>query len=572
MKKGIILFVWFFVVLLVQNKIQGQSMYMHTNRSTFVSGDMAFFKLYYFTQPSDLTANSTICVDLISKNNWITGEIFPVNGNLISGYLTIPDTLSSGNYQLRVYPAASKNKANHPVLGQKHIFVTNRFTSNNDLVEVNYYSEQKALNNVDDSAAVCEVSLLKDTLLTREKNAITIKPLSLPKSDSLFVSISVKPLNKFEQRIHQQNNKTIAPEKFSESTTTIVSSFGHGQPALFLSGKILQKKNRQPVNKAILFLSFPDTVLRFRYAFSESSGHFCFSLPQGYRKSPAYLSAFAYPELKPLNNIVFQLDDPFIKNTAKHWEKEVYHETLQNPDSLNVKKAVIKKAYQIKSLKKTQETNQFFMPYENKFMLGELTDRVLMDDYINLPDFYEIAREILPFVRFRVDEGNYQLYVIDGEMKLLRANPMVWMDGVAITNLERIADLGTTELKAVEVKSTQRFYGDLFLENGAVLIWSDKNRFWEENSMPGVQKINIKNFQSKVYFQFPEYKNKENATKPEPDFRQTLYWNPDIKFSGQEQKSISFYTGDGKGQFLITLIGVTSSGKIVKVNKKFVVE
>jgi hypothetical protein len=414
------------------------------------------------------------------------------------------------------------------------------------------------------------VRVQKDTLSVRESNVILFSAPFLTSTDSIFASVSINPASKFEQQINEQNSPEFSHDTLHNTPLKIVSSFNNENPALQISGNLINTGSRQPVKNAIVFLSFPDTVLRFRYSITNNHGAFCFSLPQGYNKNTAFLSAFSFPGLTPIKKALFRLNEPFIKNTAHSWGTVLYAETLQNPDSLNVKKAVIKKAYQTQNLKQKAAGNSIHVPYEHRFMLGERTNQVFIDDYIPLPDFYEISREILPFVRFRYENGAYRMYVIDGEMKLLRPNPMVWADGVPVTDLDKIAPLNSKVINQIDVKSNQRLYGDIFLQNGAVLIWTKGTGFWKKNSIQGVQKVQIQNYQKQVKMQFPEYNQPVNSN--EPDFRQTLYWSPNVAFASGQQHSVAFFTSDETGEFVVTIMGVTSAGNIFRVNKTFVVK
>lgn len=60
-------------------------------------------------------------------------------------------------------------------------------------------------------------------------------------------------------------------------------------------------------------------------------------------------------------------------------------------------------------------------------------------------------------------------------------------------------------------------------------------------------------------------------TAGKPDYRSTLYWNPDILVKN-DTASISFYTSDQRGVFDIILEGITSSGKPVHSKEVMYIE
>ena len=69
-------------------------------------------------------------------------------------------------------------------------------------------------------------------------------------------------------------------------------------------------------------------------------------------------------------------------------------------------------------------------------------------------------------------------------------------------------------------------------------------------------------------FTAPVYDSEEQLHSRIPDFRHTLYWNPDITSA---TNTVSFYTSDMKGTYVATLQGINSKGECVQVQGKFVV-
>jgi len=46
-----------------------------------------------------------------------------------------------------------------------------------------------------------------------------------------------------------------------------------------------------------------------------------------------------------------------------------------------------------------------------------------------------------------------------------------------------------------------------------------------------------------------------------PDFRNTLYWNPDMHTDKTGKASVEFYTSDEAAEYLITIEGTTTDGR-----------
>src|SRR5207344_1947153 len=58
----------------------------------------------------------------------------------------------------------------------------------------------------------------------------------------------------------------------------------------------------------------------------------------------------------------------------------------------------------------------------------------------------------------------------------------------------------------------------------------------------------------------PVYETPAQNTSRTPDFRNLLYWTPEVKTDDQGFSKLSFYSSDKKGKFLVVIEGLTQSG------------
>lgn len=66
-------------------------------------------------------------------------------------------------------------------------------------------------------------------------------------------------------------------------------------------------------------------------------------------------------------------------------------------------------------------------------------------------------------------------------------------------------------------------------------------------------------------FSLPEtfHHNNYRLMPPEPDFRRTLYWNPDVKTDAQGNAKVGFYNNSTCRQFIVSAEGVTQNGTVL---------
>lgn len=61
-------------------------------------------------------------------------------------------------------------------------------------------------------------------------------------------------------------------------------------------------------------------------------------------------------------------------------------------------------------------------------------------------------------------------------------------------------------------------------------------------------------------FYLPKYDTPES--KNTNDYRTTIYWNPDVKISGNEKTTFQFYNGDGNGKYKVVVEGMDAIGNV----------
>ena len=72
-----------------------------------------------------------------------------------------------------------------------------------------------------------------------------------------------------------------------------------------------------------------------------------------------------------------------------------------------------------------------------------------------------------------------------------------------------------------------------------------------------------------VEFIVPEYSTEGVKNNRQPDFRNTLYWNPAVKTGIDGMGKIEFWTSDEKSDFLITIQGISNKGQFIFEQKTF---
>jgi hypothetical protein len=94
-----------------QNNLQ-EKIYVHTNKSFYVTGEILWFKIYNEDGSTNkmLDLSKVAYVDLMDNNHTVIMQTkISLKGGMGSGSLYLPVSLTNGNYQLRAYTSWMKN-------------------------------------------------------------------------------------------------------------------------------------------------------------------------------------------------------------------------------------------------------------------------------------------------------------------------------------------------------------------------------------------------------------------------------------------------------------------------------
>jgi hypothetical protein len=106
---------------------------------------------------------------------------------------------------------------------------------------------------------------------------------------------------------------------------------------------------------------------------------------------------------------------------------------------------------------------------------------------------------------------------------------------------------------------------------GVISVYTKNGLLGTKNIItPNFQQIRLRGFSDSRVFKSPDYSNPPIGTT-QPDYRATLYWNPDIDISSNIA-TVSFFSSDLPGIYRIIIEGVLSNGEPVRVVKLIEVE
>jgi hypothetical protein len=184
-----------------------------------------------------------------------------------------------------------------------------------------------------------------------------------------------------------------------------------------------------------------------------------------------------------------------------------------------------------------------------------------MSRYIELTSLREVVKEIIPGVSTvkKNDEINFKL-VNKFPGQPFENNPFVLVDGVPIYDLEKVININSGEIEKIDVLNTRYFIGEVVLE-GILNFISKRGNLSVIDFDRSVFRQEYELLQDVGGFYIPDYSSSELKNNRIPDFRNTLFWDPDLHTDRTGKTSVEFYTSDEPGEYVINVEGITSDGK-----------
>lgn len=115
------------------------------------------------------------------------------------------------------------------------------------------------------------------------------------------------------------------------------------------------------------------------------------------------------------------------------------------------------------------------------------------------------------------------------------------------------------KIKKLEVV-TKKFYSGNDVIEGIVSYTTYKGNLDGFQIDPNALVLEYEGLQLQREFYSPVYVTKEQEESRLPDFRNLLYWSPDIKTDEEGSSALDFYTSDRPGRYAVVVQGINSNG------------
>jgi hypothetical protein len=546
-----------------------ETVFVHSNATTFVSGETLLYKIYCL-KSSDKTL-STISkvayIELVDENKKTVfkNKIILENGNGQGDYF-VPTTLKTGNYKLIGYTTWMLNKPvselfqtditiiNPYKINEKNVTGTPSNTTNSNSVINN--NETVSSQNVITNENI-KLKLNKKTFTNRELVDLKIETAN-PIFENGRYSLSVRKLDNLPTK------KQISATEFAVNTSTKALDLQNSDSKIILpelrgeiiSGKITAKNNTDKIDDLAIGFSLPGKNFVFKVVKTNSNGNFIFNIDKTYY-SPNItvqilgdnadnynLTLDAYPEIdysklsfEPNPNLSYTIKESLLnRSISSQIENAYYHKKVDN-------------------ITKAAPLDPFYSPIAKEYIL---------DDYARFKTLKETMTEIVVEIYHKQKEDKTYLHVNDPSVFPQLAEPaLVLVDGLYLENQNELMTYSMKNVYKIEV-IVGRYYVGPKAFNGLISFTTFDKDFKSTQSGSGILKTPILRPLPKKIYNKIDYSNLADNEKI-PDFRNQLFWNPEVKLN--ENSKNSFYTSDISGLFKIRLEGFAQDGTPVSAEE-----
>ena len=316
-----------------------------------------------------------------------------------------------------------------------------------------------------------------------------------------------------------------------------------------ITGKITNAQG-QAVKDKIAYLGVIGERVQFYGANSDSTGRIIFNTKDFYGSNEVVLQTNNQVD----SNLTVSLESPF----AEQFNATPLAAFKVNSSQLDLLQAH-SLSMQVRNTFAGEQLRRYYAPGIDSIAFYEKPSKVYnLDDYTRFTTVEEVLREFVPEVSvFRTRKG-FQLKVANAR-RFLDANPLVLLDGVPYFNMDQVMALDPLKIKSMDVIAHKYYWGPTVSE-GILKLNTYKYDLGGMELDPRAIVLDYEGMQLQREFYSPAYETAEQKNSRLPDFRNVLYWSPNLTTDQQGNGNIAFYTSDQTGHYIGVIEGLSENG------------
>lgn len=540
------------LILAASGKPWAGGIYILTDRTWALSGDTVWFALINGQEIRD--QGNVVHVQLENRFDQTVNSVRVIlrNGSG-EGYIPVPDSLSTGRYIIRAFNSSMIRQKVEETPGTL-LTVVNRFAE--DVVSVPGPSGLPVISPVSVPGVFLQVNPSPAGHREKVQVQVTIDEDIRKQIKEVVVSAELAG-----SQVETSGQLIVSPVSFREPYGD--DPFPVEQDGFYIEGRVVSESGESLPGRSLVLLSIPDSIPYFDYCFAGSNGHFRFKLKNAYGTAEIFLRAIG----RDTQSLQVELSGDVLSGVHSVYDKPI----ILDEQWTKYTKDVLEAGWFSRVFsQETRYIDPFFImePVYPEPFYGVPDKRVYPSDFIELENFMEISRELLPGVRFRSRDDQYALHILnDLDRNYFTSSPLRLINGIPVFNDNLLYRFNSSDIQHIDVIYRERIYGDISFKGVLALVLSETAGDWL-SEQKNLRRFTISCLQVPV--EPASLRQPAGLARNVPDFRRVFLFD---RLSPEEtMKTYEFTTSDLKGDIVVRVQGITYDNQLVELTGKLKVQ
>jgi hypothetical protein len=329
-----------------------------------------------------------------------------------------------------------------------------------------------------------------------------------------------------------------------------------------ITGRLTDPHTGAPAKDVITWLSAPGSAFRFAATQTDSAGKFQFDIKDFYGSDGIVIHTF--PEGVPYKVEAFSpFSEQYTKAAIPAFRLPAAKFPLLTRHSVGMQ---VQNVFTGDSLQRYNTPRIDTTPFFNRADYSYLTD-----NYTRFTTIEEILREYVREINITNSGGRLHLVMLNETLHdIFKDNKtLVLLDGIPVPN-DRIFSYDAMKVKRLDVIPREYVLGPSHF-SGIASFTTYKGDYEGLELDSSSLQLEYDGMQYARQFYAPVYKTIRQTIDRLPDFRNVLYWSPDLH-AGTKAAPVEFFTSDVPGDYLIVIQGLSPDGRAGVTYKRFTVK
>ena len=502
--------------------------------------------------------SSVLYVELIAS----TGEAlaqgkYQISWGKAEGAISIPSASLTGNYYLKCYTRWMRNQGPDS-FSYTPLKIINPYRSE-VIGHTETESTESGLQKVSYKEGMLELSTSFQKVQGGQEMMFQVNGASNVLIEQLNYCVTVVPTGSINLSEGQYIN---APPSSNDSfRVSFLPDLGNG---ISISGTVVGP-DKLPVQYTTLHFSLLGENPDYFATMSDEHGRFVISVPAGGDVKHEF---FVTPEQEDGSGLEVRIDHEYdsqpVNLPVEPFLLADDEEELARRLALNIQ---LSRAYKSGDLSPDTTVSELYSEGSRIPFYGTRVNRLLIDDYVRLPNLEEIFINLLPEVQFYKKQGTNRIRILSDNNSIGVYKPLIMIDHISVFAHEAILALSPEKIERIDLIDDIYLKGNVAF--GGVLAIYSRNGDMAGIDLPsGSYFFDYQSFHPRL----PSVKAPSVQDGRIPDTRNTFFWAGNLILEQGKQMEIPFQAPGTSGSYVVLVRGVSPSGEVYSATAKFSVE